>query len=649
METEQQKEKHHISMHTVVKVQKKVAGFIYYFENSVSALFLFLMAAIPCAEFILRRFFLSGIPGATDYLRHLTLWVGFFGAILAVRDNKHLKIANLKEFLPDGAKKWGHFIILFTASAVCWALSGASVQLIVAEAPALPLFISKALPAFIINWLEPFGLLDAGSDVAIAGWLPIWIAEFIIPLGFAIMAVQFAVNSAKNWVRYLAFLNIPLLILAASIFPEAPSLIVILGIIFLVASAFLGLPIFALLGGSAILLFWGDGVTTSAIPAEMYRIVASPIFPTIPLFTLAGFILSESKTNERLVDVFRSMFGWIPGGTAVAITLLCAFFTTFTGASGITILALGGLLLPVLKKSGYNERFSVGLLTATGSLGLLFPPSLVVILYSVIAQVPIIDMFKAGLLPGMMMVLPICVMCIYQGAKMRDVTTNHTSFNVRNMMNAIWRAKWELCIPVVALVVIFGGFCTVVEASAITVIYTLFIEAVIYRDISIKQLFSLLVRCTVLVGGVLIVLGVAMGFTSYLVDAQVPAAAAEWAKANLSSPWIFLLMLNLGLIIVGCLMDIYSALIVVVPLILPIARAFNIDPVHLGIIFLANLQLGYLTPPVGMNLFLAAFRFDKPLLQVAKYAVPFLLVMLLIVILITYVPWLSIGFLQLLQ
>jgi len=328
--------------------------------------------------------------------------------------------------------------------------------------------------------------------------------------------------------------------------------------------------------------------------------------------------------------------------------LLCAFFTTFTGASGITILALGGLLLPVLRGSGSSERFSVGLLTATGSIGLLFPPSLVVILFAVIAQVSIIDMFKAGIVPGALMVLPICFMCLWDGRKNRKDAAK-IPFEIKKVLSAIWQAKWELMIPVVALVGIFGGFCTMVEAAALTVMYTLIIETCVYRDLDFRKLFMLLVNCAVLVGGVLIVLGVAMGLTSYLVDAEIPARAAEWAVLHLDSRWKFLLLLNLALILVGCMMDIYSALIVVVPLILPMAEAFGISPIHLGIIFLVNLQLGYLTPPVGMNLFLAAFRFDKSLMRVARYAIPFLLILLVVVVLVTYVPWLSIGILNLLK
>ena len=628
----------------------KIFKFTNWFGNGIASILLLLMALIPCVEFIGRHFFGIGISGAAEYLQHLTLWVGLCGAVLAARDNKNLKIVGVLEWLPKPLKIFADYWSYFLAAMVCWSLCGASIQLIVAEAPALPVKAGAFLPSFIVNWLEPFGLFSQGGATKIGGLFPQWIAEIIMPFGFGFMALCFIICFSKKsiWEKSVIALSLPVVIALSIIFPSAPSGFVWIGIGGLFVSAILGVPIFVFLGGTALLLFWAEGVTTSAIPTEMYRIVVSPVFPTIPLFTLAGFILSESKSSERFVKVFQSLFGWLPGGTAVAVTLLCAFFTTFTGASGITILALGGLLLPVLLGSGSSERFSIGLLTATGSIGLLFPPSLVVILYAVIAKVSIIDMFKAGLLPGFLLILPICIMCVWQARK-NYAACVITKFNVREAMKAIWLTKWELLIPVVALTAIFGGFCTIVEAAALTVVYTLIIETCVYRDLSIKNLFLLLVRCSVLVGGVLIVIGVAMGLTSYLVDAQIPSHAAEWVMQQSLARWEFLLVLNLGLLLVGFLMDIFSALIIVVPLILPIAAVFGVDPVHLGIIFLVNLELGYLHPPVGMNLFLSAFRFNKSLMRVALYVLPFLFVFLLVVLLVTYVPWLSLGVLGLLK
>ncbi len=616
--------------------------------NSLASFLLLLMALIPCIELIGRQLFGIGINGATDFLQHLTLWVGLFGGILAVRDDKHLKIVGSYGWLPGPLKIFAAFWSYFIAASVCWALCGASIQLVVAEAPAIPESLGHMLPSFIINWLEPFGLFQSAGTLKIGGLIPQWIAESILPIGFGAMAIGFILRFSNKSIlsKLLIALSLPTVIILSIIFPVAPPGSVWVGLSILIISAILGAPIFVFIGGAALLLFWSDGVTTSAIPTEMYRIVVSPVFPTIPLFTLAGFILSESRASERFVKVFHSLFGWFPGGVAVAVTLLCAFFTTFTGASGITILALGGLLLPVLLSSGSSEKFSVGLLTATGSIGLLFPPSLVVILYAVIAKVSIFDMFKAGLLPGVLLVLPICIMCVWQGRKKNNACEK---FKLKEVFKSIWLAKWELFIPVVALIGIFGGFCTIVEAAALTVVYTLFIEMLVYRDLGFYKLYELLVKCSVLVGGVLIVLGVSMGLTSYLVDAQIPALTAQWAIDQSWPRWEFLLALNFALLLVGCFMDIFSAIIIVVPLILPMADAFGVNPIHLGIIFIVNLQMGYLTPPVGMNLFLSAFRFNKPLMSIARYALPFLIVILMVVLLVTYIPWLSLGILELLK
>jgi tripartite ATP-independent transporter DctM subunit len=616
-------------------------------EDAVLITALLLMALIPVIELFGRALFGTGIVGATEYLRHLTLWIGFLGAMLAAREGKHLRIATPLNWFSPGTSHVFDALEAFVSAAVCFGLCGASLQLVIAEAPALPPWSANFIPDFIERWLEPFGLFESGGFTKIGGWLPIWFAEAVMPFGFAVMAIRFILRASKRlWVRALVTLSFPAMIFLPMLFSDRAPRLILPWVMLLGMAGAVGTPIFILLGGTALLLFWGDGVTVAAIPAETYRIVASPIFPTIPLFTLAGFILSESRASERLVRVFKALFGCIPGGLAVAATLLCAFFTTFTGASGVTILALGGLLLPVLLKSGFKENFSIGLLTSTGSLGLLLPPSLVVILYGVIAHVPIIDLFKAGLVPGGLLIAPICLFCVWQGFK---TGAGRAPFRLREAAIAIWTAKWEVIMPIFLLVIIFGGFCTLVEASAVLVIYALIVEGLIYRDLGLQTLLKMLVKCATLIGGVLIILGVAMGLTSYLVDAQVPMHAATWATEHLQTKWIFLLVLNGGLIIVGCLMDIFAALVVVVPLILPMAESFGVHPAHLGIIFLANLQLGYLTPPVGMNLFLGSFRFEKPLTSVSRDAFPFLLMMAVIVLVITYVPWLSVGVMELLK
>ncbi len=616
-------------------------------EDAILGIALLSMALLPVVELVGRTCFGTGIPGATEYLRHLTLWIGFLGAMLAAREGKHLKIDAALSWLPPRASRIVDCIGAFISAAVCAGLFGASLELVVAEAPGFPSWTAKIIPDFIKQWLEPFGLFQSGGLTTVAGWIPIWVAEAVMPFGFAVMAIRFILHASKySWVRVLVGLSLPAMILLPPMCSEFASELVPPALTLLVVATALGMPIFILLGGAALLLFWGHNVTVAAIPAELYRIVASPIFPTIPIFTLAGFILSEGGASERLVRVFRALFGWVPGGLAVGATLLCAFFTTFTGASGVTILALGGLLLPMLLKSGFKATFSVGLLTATGSLGLLLPPSLVVILFGVIAHVPIIDLFKAGLVPGILLMIPFCLVCIWHGVK---TGAGRAPFRLGEAIAAVRVAKWEVIMPVFVLLLIFSGFCTLVEASAVLAIYALIAETFIYRDLNLQGVMTMLVKCAALVGGVLIIVGVAMGLTSYFVDAQVPMHAAAWATNHLHNKWLFLLTLNGALIIVGCLMDIYSALVVVVPLILPMAESFGVHPAHLGVIFLANLQLGYLTPPVGMNLFLASFRFERPLTTVSRDALPFLLMMAAMVLLITYIPWLSIGVLQLLR
>ena len=412
------------------------------------------------------------------------------------------------------------------------------------------------------------------------------------------------------------------------------------GSFFLAVSLIFGAPIFVGLGGLSIILFWADFTPLSAISAEAYRIVVSPTLPTIPLFTMAGYFLAESKASKRLIIIFQELFGWIPGGTPIIIILLCGFFTALTGGSGVTILALGGLLLPMLLKEGYSKSFSLGLLTVSGSIGLLFPPSLPAIIYGVTAGVSVKKVFIAGLLPGLLLIILISSWALYQG-KINKITLNR--FSPNKALNACNQGKWELLLPVLILYGVFGGFATLVETAAITVFYVFLIEVFIYKDISINNIPKVVVDCTSLIGGVLIILGVAMGLTSYLVDAQIPMELLSWVKTTINNKYTFLLLLNIFLLAVGCLMDIFSAIIVIVPLITPLGIYFGIDPVHLAIIFIANLELGFLTPPVGMNLFLSAYRFNEPMPKIYKATLPFFLIKLLAVGLITYIPILTLG------
>jgi C4-dicarboxylate transporter, DctM subunit len=384
-------------------------------------------------------------------------------------------------------------------------------------------------------------------------------------------------------------------------------------------------------------------VPIASISLTHYSMVTNPTLPTVPLFTLAGYFLAEGGASKRLIRVFQALLGQFRGGPAIVTVLACAFFTSFTGASGVTILALGGLLMPVLMGAGYSERSTVGLLTGSGGLGLLFPPSLPLILFAIVAStnatgtgVTIEKMFLGGLGPGLLLV----AMAIWLGLRLgpKDIG-ERPPFDRAEAWRAIWDAKWELLLPVVALVALFGGFATPVEAAAVTALYAFIIETFVYRDFKGPTAVArTMAECGLLVGGVLLILGVALGFTNYLIDAQIPNRAVEWVTSTVHSKYAFLLALNIFLLVVGCVMDMFSAIVVVVPIIIPLGLAYGIDPVHLGIIFLANMELGLLTPTAGINIFLSSYRFNKPVLQVSRAVVPMQIILVIGLLLITYIP-----------
>jgi tripartite ATP-independent transporter DctM subunit len=414
----------------------------------------------------------------------------------------------------------------------------------------------------------------------------------------------------------------------------------------LILLAALGMPLFVVLGGLTWLLFTAARIDTSAMMIELYRLASAPTLLTIPLFTFAGAILAASRAPQRLVRCAQALVGWLPGGLALVALLSCAFFTAFTGASGVTIVALGGLLLPLLLQEHYPERFSLGLLTTCGSLGVLFPPSLPLILYGLVAQTPIDLLFLAGVLPGVLLLLLLGLFSVRQARHYRVPTTHRSWADVRQ---ALWQAKWELALPVLVLLGIYGGFVTVSEAAVVTAVYSVIVTVGVHRDLHLwRDLPGLMVQSAVLVGAILIILGMALGLTSYLIDAQVPMHVLTVMQRYIPNRTMFLLALNVLLLLVGCLMDIFSAIMVVVPLITPIAAQFGVHPLHLGMIVLTNLEIGYSTPPVGLNLFLGSLRFARPITQLYRASWPFLLVHLLALLLITYLPELSLGLVRLL-
>jgi len=411
--------------------------------------------------------------------------------------------------------------------------------------------------------------------------------------------------------------------------------------------ALLGAPLFAIIGASALWGFHSEEIDLQVMAVEIYRLADMPVLLAIPLFTFAGYVLGESQAPSRMVRLSSALLGWMPGGLAIVSLVACALFTAFTGASGVTIVALGALLYPALKQAGYPERFNLGLITTSGSLGLLFAPSLPLILYGVVAQqagldepVSIDDLFLAGILPGIMMVAMLSAWSMWK----QPSGQLHADFDSREILAAVKESIWEIPLPFVVLGGIYSGYFVISEAAAVTAMYVLIVEVFIKREISLIKLPSIIREAMVMVGAIMIILGVSLASTNYLIDAEVPTQLFDAIRAHIDSKWTFLILLNIFLLGLGMILDIFSALIIIIPIILPIAVGYGIHPVHLGLVFLANMQLGYFTPPVGMNLFIASHRFEKPVMELYIATLPFFFILLVAVLVITYWPALSLVF-----
>jgi tripartite ATP-independent transporter DctM subunit len=589
-------------------------------ENGVSLAVLAAMVVLPLIEIGARTLGGTGVPGSIPLVEHLTLWIALLGAALAARSERLLALSTAS-LLGGRARRVTGVATGIIATAVTAALVMASLNLVMVEH-------------------------RVGNRMALG--IPLWAVLAILPVGFSLVGWRLIRSSSSRVAGQIAAaagVAIPLLLGA---FPElrGGGLVLPAGLALLAGTA-VGLPIFAAIGGLALLLFWKDGIPLASVPEETYRLAASPLLPAIPLFTLAGYILSEGRSSQRLMRLLTAFVGFMPGGLAVSVTLLLALFTPLTGASGITILSLGGILLPVLVRARYPERFAVGLVTVAGSIGLLLPPSLPVILYGVTANLSILDLFVGALVPGLLLIGGVAAWGVRAGIVS---AAERSRFVPREAAAAAWGARWEIALPVVVLGSYFGGLTTLMEAAAMSVVAALLVECVLFRELSwLRDLPRIAVESATLTGGFLIILGVALGLTNYMVLAEIPMRALDIVSAYVESPWVFLLALNLFLIVVGGLMDIYSAIFVVVPLILPMADAYGVHPVHLAVIFLANLELGYLTPPMGENLFLSAYRFDQPLTTLFRSTLPLWLILLLVVLLITYVPALTLWPLSVLR
>jgi C4-dicarboxylate transporter DctM subunit len=578
-------------------------------------------AFLPLADTLGRPFGIH-VPAGADYLPQVVLWLAFLGGLVATREQRHLSLSTAELFGRGRVRRAGRVLAGAVSAATVGVLTYAAVGLVLANR-------------------EEGRTLMGGTRV--------WVLELVMPVALALMALRFAWGASSGWLgRGIALLAVPLAFglglvpdrMASAGWPMA---------VLILTALVLGTPVFVAMAALALFFFFRDGLPVTAVTAEVYRLISSPTLPAIPLLTACGYVLAESQASLRLLRFFKSLLGWMPGGLAVIVIAVCALFTTFTGGSGITVIAIGGLVLPMLLKDGYPEDFSLGLVTAAGSLGLLFPPSLPVILYSVVAgtrehNVPADALYLAGLLPGIMMTAMVAAYAVRRG---QALGIPRQDFSPPEVAKATWEAKWELSLPVFVVGLFMTGRTSMVETAALALVYAIVVECFVTKDLHVfRTLPTALVKSSVLAGSVLILLSAAMGITSYIVDAQIPDTLVTWVRAHVESRWVFLLALNGLLIVVGCLVDIFSAIVVLAPLVVPMAVAFGVHPVHLGVIFLSNLELGYLTPPVGLNLYLAASRFDKPLTTVVRTVLPFLLIMAVAVLLITYVPQISIGVLK---
>ncbi len=578
------------------------------------------MVLIPVVEVLLRKIRGQG-PGLGPIVQHLSVWLGFIGALGATASGKHLGLATTA-FLPP------HHPLRRVARFLGGAVS--------------------SVTAMMLAYASYIALKDnAVSTDTLPGGIPEWWGGVIVPVAFALICVRFiwfthGINA--TWRERIVSLGACIFCaLAFKLGAGHAHLFLWPGVLCIVAAFALGAPVFVAMSGLAMLLFFtaSDPAPIASVPQATLQLVQNPTLPAIPLLTLAGYVMASGGASERLVRAYKSLFGWMPGGLALMAISVMALFTTFTGGSGVTILALGGLVFPALIKDKYPEGFSLGLVTAAGSLGLLFPPSLPVILYGAVAGVAAERLFLGALVPGIILILVVAAFAIRTGIKSQ---APRQPFDAREVGRALWVAKFDIGLPVVVMGVLLSGMAGTVESAAIGALYALCIELFVFRDVNPwKEMPRVLVQSATLVGAVVILMGVALGLTNYLVDQQIPEALVDWVQRHFHSQWTFLLALNALLLVLGSVFEIYAAIIVLAPLVAPLGQVFNVEPVHLGVVFLANLELGFLFPPMGLNLFLSASRFGKPLPYLYKQALPFLLIMALGVLFITYVPAVTTG------
>ncbi|GHT63636.1 TRAP transporter subunit DctM [Spirochaetia bacterium] len=627
--------------------RSRIKAILYNIENGFCIFSLAGLALLPLWEVISRSLrglpVNIGIPGSSSIITHLLLWAGMFAGMITTRTEAHLSIALVQYFSGERIKRR---LRIFT----------------------------NLLSAFIVTilaWTGP-AFIKIGLTGRLVGFVPDRIFALVLPLGYGIIALRFAHRTGlSGWKRIF-----PVLVLLLGTLCSFPSItkfiweydlpewaynltesfydiawyIKVPAMVFLLVSALAGTPLFVVMGGLVLLFLEAAGSSVDIVSTDIYSALTGDSIIAIPLFTLVGFFLSESKAGERLVTTFRSLFSWLPGGMIIATVIICAFFTSFTGASGVTILALGGILFSILSEhSKYNEKFSIGLLTSVGSIGLLFPPSLPLILVwanlstslSYLGnseRINITDMFLGGFIPGVILVIAVIIFGIIASVKTKIPVE---PFHLRRALSSFKGSILEILLPFFLIISYFTGFLSTVEIGAAAVLYIFIVEVIIHRDIKFNQIPAVFMKAVPIIGGVLAILGLSQSLSFYIIDTNAPANLAEWMQQTIQSKYVFLLLLNLALLVVGCLMDIFSAILIVLPLIVPLGLAYGVDPVHLGIIFIVNLEVGFLTPPVGLNLFLASYRFKKSFVDICRYVFPFLLIQLAVVILVTYFPWFS--------
>jgi tripartite ATP-independent transporter DctM subunit len=612
---------------------ERIRGILWKIEQGICYFSLTCLALLPAAETVMRTFFHSRVPASPGIIAHLLLVLGLLSGMSTTKNGDHLSI---------GLLQYSH---------------NEKIKNIIS-------IVTGLLSAFIVTifaWCSVSFIKIGLSPWQMIGFIPDQVFALVMPIGYAVMVFRFArmtpLQGKMKLLSVLAVLlgtvcSLPVIFkifwgfdlpdfafsvnaLFASLASNFRSPLFIL----LLLAAFAGTPLFVVIGGIALLLIQGSWGEVDVISNQVYTALTQNNMVAIPLFTLAGFILSESHAGERLVHTFQSLFGWLPGGLIIATVIICAFFTSFTGASGVTILALGGILYTVLSQKGnYSEKFSIGLLTASGSIGLLFPPSLAIFLVGATTRTNTIHLFLGGLIPGAILVVATIVFGIIISIKTKIPLE---PFSIKKAGKALKNSLLEILLPFLLIAGYFSGILSLVEIGAVAVIYVFITEVFIYRDIKLTSMIQVFKKAIPIIGGILSILALAQALSYYIIDTQAPYRFAQWIQAAISSKYLFLLILNFALLVVGCLVDIFSAILIVLPLIMPLGAAYGIDPVHLGIIFLVNMEAGFLTPPVGLNLFLASYRFKKPFLETSRNVLPFLAIQLAVVFIVTYFPFLT--------